>query len=79
MTNLDALYKAVDEKDQLTLLKWLEDYALWFDPGGYWDVMETIEYLTSVVDYTIAIEFIREHGLAAEYKEYAEEIKGGQK
>lgn len=47
MTNLDILYKAVNENDQLTLFKWLEDYALWFDPGGYWDVMETIEYLKS--------------------------------
>lgn len=45
MTNLDTLYKAVNENDQQSLFKWFEDYALWFDPGGHWDEMETIEYL----------------------------------
>jgi len=47
MTNLDTLYKAVNENDQQALFKWLANYALWFDPGGYWGVMETREYLTS--------------------------------
>ena len=50
MTNLDTLYKAVNENDQQALLKWLEDYALLFDPAGWWDKEETTKYLFSEKD-----------------------------
>lgn len=47
MTKINALGNAIKTCDIKPLLDWLEDYALWFDPGGYWDEMETIKYLTS--------------------------------
>lgn len=50
MTNLDALYKAINENNQRALFKWLASYAKWFDPGGWWSRRETMRYLEDEED-----------------------------
>ena len=37
MTNLEKLYEIVINKDEDGLYEWLEEFAYWFDPGGWWN------------------------------------------
>ena len=37
MTNLEKLYEIVAAEDEDKLYEWLEEFAFWFDPGGWWD------------------------------------------
>ena len=50
MTKLLELEKIIKESNTEALLNWLEEYALWFDPAGWWDEEETIKYLFSEKD-----------------------------
>lgn len=45
MTKLRELGKIIEESDTEAFLNWLKEYALWFDPAGWWDEEETIKYL----------------------------------
>ena len=35
MNNLDKLKEIINSGDDEELLRWMERYAYWFDPGGY--------------------------------------------
>lgn len=38
MTNKEALFKIIQTNDEKALYEWLEDFAMWFDPGGWFDI-----------------------------------------
>lgn len=37
MTNKEALYEIIQTKNETALYEWLEDFAMWFDHGGWFD------------------------------------------
>lgn len=44
MSNLEQLKDLVDKEDLLGFLCWLENFALWFDPGGWYDAGNVMKY-----------------------------------
>lgn len=56
MTKGQQLRKLVDESDFIGIMAWLEDFAYWFDPGGWFNANQCREKFWT----TDAIELDRE-------------------
>lgn len=45
MRNIDELKEIIQKEDYMKLFCWLENFAYWFDPGGWLDVKAIRDYL----------------------------------
>lgn len=50
MTNLEKLIEIIKSNNGVELYNWMERFAYWVDPGGYFDVGDWVEY--SEKEYT---------------------------
>lgn len=44
MNNIDKLKEIIKSGDDEELFRWMEGFAYWFDPGGYFDEYEWRRY-----------------------------------
>lgn len=44
MTNLEKLIEIIKSNNGVELYNWMEDFAYWVDPGGYFDVELWVKY-----------------------------------
>lgn len=47
MTKLEKLKEIIKADNQQALMKWLEDFAYWFDSGGWFEEEYVIRYYLS--------------------------------
>ena len=50
MTNLEKLIEIIKSNNRVELYNWMERFAYWVDPGGYFDIGNWAEY--SKEEYT---------------------------
>lgn len=50
MTNLEKLIEIIESNNGVELFNWMDKFANWVDPGGYFDVKDWAEYSQAKYD-----------------------------